>query len=76
MIGSSIALPKEKWNSKILAGLGLATKGDMEIILAIVALETAIISSNVFSMIIVMSITTMLVAPLLFYYVAKRNKVR
>jgi len=60
---------RDKW----LAGIGLGTKGDVEIILATVMLEAQVITSGAFSAIIVMSVATMIAAPLMFYYIAEKT---
>jgi len=72
IIGSAIALRKTDWRQKMLGGVGLAAKGDVEIILATVMLETGVIGAGIFSMIIMMSVATMVLSPILFYIVAKR----
>jgi len=72
IIGAAIALRKTAWRQKMLGGVGLAAKGDVEIILATVMLETGVIGAGIFSMIIMMSVTTMVLSPALFYIVAHK----
>lgn len=50
----------------VVIGLGVTPKGDVELVVAVLALEAGIISEGLFSAIVFMAIATTLVAPLLF----------
>ena len=71
-VGARLALPRARMRTRVLAGLGLATTGDIEIVLASILLHAQAITPYVFSTIIAMSITTMIIAPALFYSVGRR----
>ncbi|MFA5412840.1 MAG: cation:proton antiporter [Candidatus Micrarchaeia archaeon] len=50
----------------MVIGLGVTPKGDVELVVAVLALESGLIGAGLFSAIVFMAIATMLVAPLLF----------
>ncbi len=76
LIGANIALKKLPLHQRAMGGIGLAAKGDVEIVLAAILLDAAIISSGVYSMIIIMSVTTMVISPALFYIIEERYRVK
>jgi Kef-type K+ transport system membrane component KefB/nucleotide-binding universal stress UspA family protein len=61
-IGAKIFARKDTW-SALCFGAGLNARGAMEIVVATIGLTTGIISHNMFSIIVLMAITTTLMAP-------------
>ena len=62
----------------MLLGWGLNPKGDVELIIAALALNAAIITQGIFTALVVMSMLTMLVSPIIFkrlVYVHRRKMV-
>lgn len=58
----------------MLIGLGVTPKGDVELVVAVLALESGVISEGLFSAIVLMAVVTTLVAPLLFRHLCGRWK--
>lgn len=58
----------------MLIGLGVTPKGDVELVVAVLALEGGLISEGLFSAIVFMALATTLVAPLLFRHFYGRWK--
>lgn len=73
IIGSFWALKKRKTKERVMIGVGLSAKGDIEVILATILLEVGIIDLFLFNTVITMSLITMILSPCLFYLVAKRG---
>ncbi|MDP4012972.1 MAG: cation:proton antiporter [Candidatus Nanoarchaeia archaeon] len=73
-IGYSIA--KGKWRDGILMGWGLTGKGDTEIVIATLALESGIINDVLFSSLIFMAVITTLVGPLMFRYLLTNRHIK
>jgi Kef-type K+ transport system membrane component KefB len=71
MIGNALTPASKREKSvraqeSILLGYGLATKGDADVIIAAIALQNQLISQTVFTSLVFMSITTTLLAIVLF----------
>lgn len=66
--GSTIGalLAKKSLREGILIGLGVTPKGDVELVVAVLALEAGLIDSGLFSAIVFMAVATALVGPVLF----------
>lgn len=80
-VGGTIAavwLDKGTLTEGMLLGWGLNPKGDVELIIAALAFNAAIITQGVFTALVVMSLMTMLISPIIFkrlVYVHKRRMV-
>ena len=66
----SRATPKEGF----VIGWGLNSKGDVELVIALLALSSGIFNQNLFSAIVLMSLLTTIVSPVVFRYLLKKNK--
>lgn len=63
----------------MLLGWGLNPKGDIELIIAALAFNAAIITQGIFTAVVMMSLMTMLISPIIFkrlVYVHKRRMIR
>lgn len=75
MLGSIIghSLNKGKLMEGLIIGTGMNTRGAMELVVAGIALETAIIDINIFSAIVLMTIISTILGPILFEYIVKKR---
>jgi len=66
--GSALAvvINGESWRQGWLLGWGLNPKGDMELIIASLALKAGIISAGIFTALIMMSLLTTIISPIVF----------
>ena len=63
---------KGSWQEGLLLGIGLSPKGDVELAVAALALEAALISQSLFAVLVMMSVLTTIISPILFRVLAKR----
>lgn len=63
-----ILLNKGLWREGWLLGWGLSSKGDTELIIAFLALQANIISNSIFTSLVVMSLITTIISPVIFKY--------
>ena len=63
---------KSSWQEGLLLGIGLSPKGDVELAVAALALEAALISQSLFAVLVMMSVLTTIISPILFRVLAKR----
>ncbi len=62
-------------NDSIIVGFGMNSRGTMEIILGLIALQAGIINNQVFVALVIMAlITSITSAPIMSYFLAKRDK--
>ena len=62
-------------NDSIIVGFGMNSRGTMEIILGLVALQAGIINDQVFVALVIMALVTSLTsAPIMSYFLAKKEK--
>jgi Kef-type K+ transport system membrane component KefB len=74
VMGSWIATPKLATRTRLIIGVGMMPRGEVGIIVASVGLSLAIIDTSMYSVIILMSvITTLLAPPLLKVLFAKKS---
>ena len=66
-----VVLSGRSWREGILVGLGITPKGDTDIVVASLALSAAVISPQLFSVIILVALFTTIIAPILFRLAAK-----
>ncbi|MFH1257513.1 MAG: cation:proton antiporter [Candidatus Micrarchaeota archaeon] len=68
VVGTAIAMRynKSSWEEGMLVGWGVTAKGDVELVVAAIALQKGLISAEVFSALIFMAFVTTLVAPIVF----------
>lgn len=59
-------LDKGSFSEGMLLGWGLNPKGDIELILATLALQAGIITTGIFTALVMMSLLTMLISPIIF----------
>lgn len=71
--GARVFGGKDHWTA-LSFGAGLNARGAMEIIIATIGLRLGILTQDMFSIIVVMAITTSLLAPLALRWVLKRVK--
>jgi len=64
------------FRQSILLGLGLTSKGDIELVIASLALNLGIISSNIFTGVVAMSLFTSISSPILFKYFISKHKLK
>ncbi len=68
----AIALSKGSLRQGFIVGWGLNAKGDVELVIATIALKSGLIGSGVFSAIVVMSLLTTLISPIVFRHLVTR----
>lgn len=56
-----------------VVGWGLNPKGDVELVIATIALQNGLITKDIFSALIVMAIATTLISPIVFRYLIKKE---
>ncbi len=61
-----VYLVRKSFREGLVAGIAQAGKGDMDLIIAVIALSSSLISPQIYSSIIFMSLFSILLAPLLF----------
>ena len=71
---AAIWLMSRKIKEGFLVGWGLCSKGDIELVLAAVALKTGVITQNLFTALVMMSLATMIISPLFLKYTALHSK--
>lgn len=69
---AGVIFSKGSLKEGILIGLGVSPKGDIELVIATLALSKGIISQNIFAPLVGMAIITTLVAPLLFKFLLNK----
>lgn len=72
--GARLIGKKDHWTS-LSFGAGLNARGAMEIIIATIGLRLEILSQDMFSIIVVMAITTSVIAPIALRWVLKRVEI-
>ncbi len=60
------------WKEGLIVGWGVAPKGDVELVIATIALTQSLISENVFSSLILMALFTTLLAPIMFRWLLRK----
>ena len=63
-----------KWFDGFIIGWGLVPKGDVELVIASLALAQGLISENIFSALIMMALLATLIAPVVFRYFVKKER--
>jgi len=78
VVGSALGYIAQggKWREGWLLGWALNAKGDTEMVIATLALESGIISSQIFSSLIFMAVVSTMVSPLVFRSLLRRQKLR
>lgn len=59
----------------IVVGWGLNPKGDVELVIATIALQNNLITADIFSALIMMAMATTLISPIVFRYLIKKEAV-
>ncbi|MBN1543856.1 cation:proton antiporter [Candidatus Woesearchaeota archaeon] len=75
VVGSMIGVKLHKggtWLEGFTVGWGVTPKGDVELVIASLALTKALISDSLFSSLIMMAIFTTLISPMMFRYALKK----
>ncbi|MBI2137344.1 cation:proton antiporter [Candidatus Woesearchaeota archaeon] len=67
-----VVINKGTLKEGLLTGWGLNPKGDVELVIAALGLKAGLISSQIFSSIVVMSITTSIISPIIFQILARK----
>ncbi|MBI5225173.1 cation:proton antiporter [Candidatus Micrarchaeota archaeon] len=68
VIGTALAVlvNKGNWEEGILVGWGVTAKGDVELVIATLALKNGLIAKDIYTALILMAFITTLVAPIVF----------
>ncbi|HLC81868.1 MAG TPA: cation:proton antiporter [Candidatus Nanoarchaeia archaeon] len=72
--GTILAMLLTKGTAKegLLLGIGLSPKGDIELVIAALALESALITQSIFAALVMMSMLTTIISPILFTLLSAR----
>ena len=62
----AVMLDKGTWREGVLLGWGLNPKGDVELVIAVLALKSSLITLPIFSSLVIMSLLTTFVSPIMF----------
>ena len=65
---------KGNWREGWLLGWGLNAKGDVELVIAALALTSGVITQTIFSSLVIMSLITTLISPMVFKYLVVTYK--
>jgi Kef-type K+ transport system membrane component KefB len=78
VLGSIIGILARKgsWKEGMLIGWGVTPKGDVELVIATLALGSALITQEIYSALIMMAMITTLVAPIFFRHFVKKYSKR
>lgn len=68
----AIVLAKGSWREGWILGWGVNSKGDVELIIAFLALQAGIISNSIFTSLVAMSLITTIISPVIFKYLVVR----
>ena len=76
--GTALAyvLGKGTLKEGMLVGWGLNPKGDVELVIAAIALNAAIITQSIFTALVMMSLITTIISPIVFTHLIRRHKQR
>lgn len=61
------------FNEGVAAGWGLNPKGDAELLIALIALKSGLITQGIFSAIVFMALVTTLISPVIFEYCLRKH---
>ncbi|HLC47676.1 MAG TPA: cation:proton antiporter [Candidatus Norongarragalinales archaeon] len=75
VVGTALAIRYEKgsWEEGMLVGWGVTAKGDVELVVASLALKNNLITQEIFSALIIMAFATTLIAPIVFRRMIKQK---
>lgn len=69
-----VCLSGGNWKQGVVVGVGVSSKGDVELVLASLALAAGIIAAPLFNALVFMSIATTLVSPVAFRMLVKEHR--
>lgn len=72
----AIMLGKGKFSEGVIIGWGLNPKGDIELVIASLALGYGVITQQIFTSLVVMSLLTAIISPVVFKALAAKYKVK
>ena len=70
----AVKLNKGTWKEGFILGWGLNPKGDTELVIAALALQTGIIQQEIFSAVVLMSFITTIISPIIFRKLLEKAK--
>jgi len=68
----AVLLNKGSFREGLLLGWGLNPKGDIELVIATLALHAGLITSVIFTSLVIMSLVTMIISPVVFKLLARK----
>ena len=68
-----VMLSKGSFNEGVIVGWGVIPKGDTELVIATLALQSGIISAPIFTVIITVAMISTFLAPIVFKYMVRRH---
>lgn len=75
VIGCGLPLLREGWSTVFQVGLGMTPRGEVTLIIALVGLQSAILSNSAYGVLVLMTVATTLFAPPILRYLF-RSEVR
>ena len=69
-----VLLSKGSLKEGMIVGFGISSRGDIEVVIAKLALQVGLFTSIMFSSIVVMAFITTLISPLMFRYLARKYR--
>ena len=75
LIGCGLPLLREGWTTVFQVGIGMTPRGEVALIVALVGLQSAILSQPAYGVVVLMTIVTTLLAPPILRYLF-RDEIR
>jgi Kef-type K+ transport system membrane component KefB len=73
LVGCGLPLVSHNWYQAFQVGVGMIPRGEVALIVALVGLQTGIVSMSTYGIVVLMTATTTLLAPPLLRYVFRRE---
>ena len=73
VIGCGLPLFKEGWPAVLQVGVGMMPRGEVALIVALVGLQSAILSQPAYGVVVLMTIVTTLLAPPILRYLFRNE---
>ena len=73
LIGCGVPLLREGWQTVFQVGIGMMPRGEVALIVALVGLQSKMLSQSVYGIIVLMTIVTTLLAPPILRYLYRSN---
>ena len=76
VVGCGLPLMREGWNTVLSVGVGMMPRGEVALIVALVGLNSQIVSQSTYAVVVFMTAVTTVLAPPVLRYLFRREEVR